>query len=209
VRISCAIRGRLPFIATHYFDEAPDAPRDPRTVEVVLNDLAFTFTTDRGVFSHGHLDSGTALLLQQAPTPPAIGTLVDVGCGAGPIALTLALRSPAATVLAIDPNSRARELTAANAAASQITVTTMHPDDVPADMTVDLIWSNPPIRIGKEALRTLLTEWLHRLSDHGVAILVVNRHLGADSLHRWLESEGWNVSRLGSRSGFRLLSVSR
>jgi len=176
---------------------------------VVLPDLAFTFTTDRGVFSHGHLDSGTAFLLQQAPSPPTEGTFVDVGCGAGPIALTLALRSPEATVVAVDPNSRARELTAANATANEVSVTVVHPDNVPADMTVDLIWSNPPIRIGKQALRELLTEWLGRLSDHGVAILVINRNLGADSLHRWLETEGWHVSRLGSRSGFRLLSVSR
>ncbi len=138
-----------------------------------------------------------------------MGTFVDVGCGAGPIALTLALRSPAATVVATDPNSRARELTTENATANQVSVTTLHPDNVPADMTVDLIWSNPPIRIGKQALRELLTEWLRRLSDHGVAILVINRHLGADSLHRWLETEGWHVLRLGSRSGFRLLSVSR
>lgn len=209
VRISCAIRGRLPVIAPHYFDEAPDAARDPQAVEVLLPDLAFTIHTDRGVFSHGHLDSGTAFLLQQAPPPPESGTFVDLGCGAGPIAVALALRAPLAHVVAVDPNSRARELTERNALANGATVTTLHPDDVPADMTVDLIWSNPPIRIGKAALRSLLTYWLQRLSNGGVAILVVNRHLGADSLHSWLENEGWAVARLGSRTGFRLLSVSR
>ncbi len=209
VRISCAIRGRLPFIAAHYFDEAPDAARDPQTVEVLLADLAFTFQTDRGVFSHGHLDSGTAFLLQQAPLPPESGTFVDIGCGAGPIALTLALRSPGACVVAVDPNARARELTSGNAATNGATITTLHPDDVPSDMTVDLIWSNPPIRIGKAALHDLLKQWLPRLSDNGLAVFVVNRHLGADSLHRWLENEGWLVNRLGSRAGFRLLAVQR
>ncbi len=161
------------------------------------------------MFSRGHLDSGTAFLLQQAPPPPESGTFVDVGCGAGPIALTLALRSPGAHVVAVDPNARARELTISNAAANGVDITSLHPDDVPSDMTVDLIWSNPPIRIGKAALHDLLKQWLPRLSDDGRAVLVVNRHLGADSLHRWLENEGWLVDRLGSRSGFRLLSVRR
>lgn len=176
---------------------------------MLLPDLAFTFQTDRGVFSHGHLDSGTAFLLQHAPAPPETGTFVDIGCGAGPIALTLALRSPSAQVIAVDPNARARELTKQNALDNAVAITTLHPDDVAEEMTVDLIWSNPPIRIGKAALRTLLIEWLHRLSNDGLAVFVVNRHLGADSLHRWLEDEGWSVTRIGSRSGFRLLTVRR
>lgn len=159
------------------------------------------------MFSHGHLDSGTAFLLQQAPPPPETGTFVDVGCGAGPIALTLALRAPQAEIIAVDPNARARELTAANAETNEVGIRTLHPDDVPDDMTVDLIWSNPPIRIGKAALRDLLNTWLQKLSKGGLAILVVNRHLGADSLQRWLKEEGWLVERLGSRAGFRLLSV--
>ncbi len=144
---------------------------------------------------------------QQAPPPPPHGTFVDIGCGAGPIALTLAQRSPQATVYAIDPNSRARKLTTSNAERLALEVTTLHPDQVPSELTVDLIWSNPPIRIGKDALHALLNDWLGRLSKNGTALFVVNRHLGADSLHRWLEGVGWRVNRLGSRSGFRLLEV--
>ena len=108
---------------------------------------------------------------------------------------------------AIDPNSRARELTTSNAKQLSLEVNTLHPDEVPKELSVDLIWSNPPIRIGKKALHALLGEWLGRLSNNGTALFVVNRHLGADSLHRWLEGAGWRVNRLGSRSGFRLLEV--
>jgi len=86
-------------------------------------------------------------------------------------------------------------------------VATLHPDQVPSELTVDLIWSNPPIRIGKDALHALLNDWLGRLSKNGTALFVVNRHLGADSLHRWLEGAGWRVNRLASRSGFRLLEI--
>lgn len=191
---------------SHYFDERPGVASERSLVDVVLPDLAFTLATDRGVFSHGHVDTGTLLLLQQAPTPPAHGHLLDLGCGAGPIALTLAKRAPDATVWAVDVNERARELTAANATRNSIeNVRTAAPEDVPADVRFAAIWSNPPIRIGKQALHDLLLTWLGRLDRDGVAVLVVQKHLGADSLQRWLGEHGHPTERLASRAGFRLL----
>ncbi len=179
------------------------------TFDVVLEDVAFRLTTDRGVFSHGHVDAGTGLLLRTAPAPPPTGNLLDLGCGAGPIALTLGLRAPAATVWAVDVNARAVELTGRNAADNGVAnVRAMAPEGVPADQTFDAIWSNPPIRIGKPALHTLLRTWLPRLAPHGEAVLVVNKHLGADSLQEWLAHEGFPAERIASRQGFRVL-VSR
>ena len=78
---------------------------------------------------------------------------------------------------------------------------------MPDDLAVDLIWSNPPIRIGKPALHALLTTWLQRLRPDGRAVLVVQKHLGSDSLQAWLTAEGWDATRLGSRAGHRLLQV--
>lgn len=193
-----------------YFEPEPTVPSDTTTFEVVLPDLAFSLTTDRGVFSHGRLDTGTGLLLREAPAPPSRGNLLDLGAGAGAIALTLALRAPAATVWAVDVNARARELVALNAARAGIdNVVVADPDDVPADVTFDAVWSNPPIRIGKAALHALLTRWLSRLTPRGEAVLVVQKHLGADSLHAWLRTEGYAVERLVSRQAFRLLRVAR
>lgn len=167
----------------------------------------FRLVTDRGVFSAERVDPGTRILLRDGPAPRADGTLVDLGCGYGPIAVTLALRSPAARVLAVDVNERALGLCAANAAALGVEVATMSPGEVPAGLVVDEIWSNPPIRIGKAALHELLEEWLARLAPGGRAVLVVQRHLGADSLAGWLTAEGWAVERLASRKGYRLLQV--
>ncbi len=190
----------------HYFDEQPAVGSDIRSVDVALPDIAFTMETDRGVFSHGHVDTGTALLLREAPTPPASGNLLDLGCGSGVIALTLALRSPDATVWAVDTNERARSLTAGNARrAGADNVRVCAPHEVPADVEFDTIWSNPPIRIGKAALRELLSGWLGRLADGGTTVLVVQKHLGADSLHRWLDEQGFATERRASRAGFRLL----
>lgn len=176
--------------------------------DVVLPDVAFTMLTDRGVFSHGHVDSGTSLLLREAPPPPATGDLLDLGCGAGPIALTLAKRSPDATVWAIDSNERARELTRSNAERNALAnVRVSAPDDVPDEVRFAAIWSNPPIRVGKPALHDLLQRWLGRLEVRGEAVLVVQKHLGADSLQRWLTDEGYPSERLASKAGFRLLRM--
>ena len=151
---------------------------------------------------------GTALLLRTAPAPPPAGVALDLGCGAGAIALALARRAPAPTVWAVDVNERARALCAANAAANGLTnVVVAAPDEVPADVRFDVIWSNPPIRIGKAALHELLPTWLDRLTPTGRAVLVVQKHLGSDSLQRWLTEQGWPTTRLASAKGYRLLDV--
>jgi 16S rRNA (guanine1207-N2)-methyltransferase len=193
---------------SHYFDEAPGAASAESIVTVALPDTSFELRTDRGVFSHGRLDAGTAILLRRAPAPPARGDLLDLGCGAGPIALTMARRAPAATVWAIDVNERARGLCVANATANRIgNVVVRAPEEVPVGIRFGAIWSNPPIHIGKDALHELLARWLGRLTDEGRALLVVQKHLGSDSLQRWLIDQGWPTTRLASARGYRLLEV--
>jgi 16S rRNA (guanine1207-N2)-methyltransferase len=73
----------------------------------------------------------------------------------------------------------------------------------------DRIVSNPPIRIGKTALHGLLLRWLPRLTPDGTAHLVVQKHLGSDSLARWLTEQGYPTTRLASRAGYRILKVRR
>lgn len=193
---------------THYFSPTPDTPSEPSSVRLDLPDLSLTLRTDRGVFSAARVDPGTKVLLSVAPAPPASGDLLDLGCGYGPVALTLASRSPGATVWAVDVNERARALTAANAeAAGLANVRVAAPEDVPGDVVFAALWSNPPVRVGKAAMHELLTTWLGRLADGASATLVVQKHLGADSLHRWLEGQGWAVDRLASRMGYRVLAV--
>ena len=193
-----------------YFDDDPTVPSAPLLVDVTLPDTAFVLETDRGVFSHGHLDTATSMLLRADLPIASTGDLLDLGCGAGPIALTMARRSPAATVWAVDVNARARELCARNAARNALSnIRVVAPADVPPDVRFVTIWSNPPIRIGKAALHELLKSWLGRLTDAGSASLVVQRHLGADSLQRWLIELGYDCERVGSKAGYRLFTVRR
>ena len=193
---------------SHYFDEEPTTDSSPRVVQLSLPDLQFGLTTDRGVFGYDRVDSGTKLLLLQAPSPSPSGNLLDIGCGTGAIALTMARRSPAATVWAIDVNERARNLCRENAERNDIgNVRVGAPDDVPADVMFDTIWSNPAIRIGKPALHAMLLRWFDHLSPTGTVVLVVHKHLGSDSLQTWLGTQGYPTTRLNSSAGYRILQA--
>ncbi|MEL6892822.1 MAG: methyltransferase [Actinomycetota bacterium] len=194
----------------HYFDDAPDVASDPLLVDVTLPDTAFVMETDRGVFSRGHLDTGTALLLRADVPISSTGHVLDLGCGAGPVALTMARRSPDATVWAIDVNARALDLTRRNAERNGMAnVRVSSPEEMPDEVVFSTIWSNPPVRVGKTAMRGLVSTWLDRLTDDGTATMVVQKHLGADSLQRWLIERGWRCERIASKSGFRLLHLRR
>jgi 16S rRNA G1207 methylase RsmC len=198
-------------VSEHYFSASPSGPQERRTVTFRVAGETRTLTTARGVFSGDRLDPGTGVLLRDAPDPADAGLLLDLGCGYGPITVSLALRAPSATVWAVDVNERARALTEENAAALGVgdRVHVAAPDDVPADLRFDAIWSNPPIRIGKPALHELLRRWLPRLADGGTAWLVVARNLGADSLAHWLTGQGYVVRRHASSKGYRVFAVRR
>ncbi len=195
----------------HYFSSNPSVSSERRTIDLVLPDVSLRLTTDRGMFSADRVDAGSKLLLLDGPSPvTGDRVLVDVGAGYGPLALTLAARNPEATVWAIEVNVRARDLCEKNAAANGLSnVRVGAPEDVPHDLVVDRIWANPPIRIGKTALHELLDGWLGRLGPSGSAHLVVQKHLGADSLAARLAAQGWLVHRRTSKKAFRLLDVSR
>ncbi|MFI6503680.1 class I SAM-dependent methyltransferase [Nonomuraea typhae] len=194
----------------HYFSEQPGASRKPGSVSLVLPDLHLRLETDSGVFSPERVDLGTKVLLETVPPPPQEGDLLDLGCGYGPIALTMAARAPGATVWAVDVNRRSLELTERNAqTAGLYQVRPVHADEAPDDVKFRAIWSNPAIRIGKPALHAMLTRWLSRLTPDGVAYLVVQKHLGSDSLQRWLGEQGWQATREASRAAYRILKVTR
>jgi 16S rRNA (guanine1207-N2)-methyltransferase len=201
--------------SSQYFAEQPAAAHRPGTVQVVLPDMHMTLATDSGVFSPGRLDPGTRLLLEAAPPPPADGDLLDLGCGYGPLALVLARRSPQARVWGVDVNQRALDLCAGNAAANGLAnvrclaAETAEAGEPGLPASYQLIWSNPPIRIGKQALHSMLTSWLSRLAPDATAYLVVQRNLGSDSLQRWLGENGWDASRFAARAGYRVLAVRR
>ena len=197
--------------SAHYFTAQPAGPftRKPLTVE--LAGATRQLQTSTGIFSPDGVDKGTAILFSEVPPPSPQGNLLDIGCGWGPIALTLGLMAPHAKVHAVDVNERCVTLTNENAAALGLdNVTASLPHEVDPAVEFDTIWSNPPIRIGKDELHTLLMTWLPRLAPGGNAWLVVQKNLGSDSLQRWLAEEldkTYTVSRESTSKSFRIIRI--
>jgi 16S rRNA G1207 methylase RsmC len=197
----------------HYFSGTPESELKLRTIQATIAGRAVELQTANGVFSPERIDAGTRVLLSSVPAPPPGGNLLDLGCGWGPIALTLAAESPHATVWAVDVNERALDLVRRNADVMGLgNVNAVLPASVPSDIEFMTIWSNPPIRVGKNELHAMLQLWLPRLASGADAWMVVQKNLGSDSLHRWLEAEfpeDFSFSRAATNKGYRVLRCRR
>lgn len=193
---------------SHYF-ETPTGAEERRQITATIWERDHEFTTANGVFSGSRLDPATAILFRELEPPTDASRLLDLGCGYGPIAVALAVECPGAVVDAVDVNERALALCRDNAARAGVAerVKALLPEQANPDERYDQIWSNPPIRIGKQALHELLLIWLPRLAPGGRANLVVGKNLGADSLQRWIVEQGWWCERVASHKGFRVLEV--
>ena len=198
-----------PAEASHYFSEQPSGAEVRRTITARVWGTELRLITASGVFAAEGLDRGTAVLLRESPIPQGNPRILDLGCGYGSIALALAVHCPGALVDAVDVNERALALCRENAEALGVAdrVRVLRPEDVDPNTRYDEIWSNPPIRIGKQNLHELLLTWLARLTSDGVARLVVGKNLGADTLQRWLTEQGYSCERVASAKGFRVLLV--
>ena len=196
--------------ADHYFSKDPASSFEEKDITVELAGERVSVTTAGGIFSPNQLDPGTKVLLEKISLAPTSGTILDIGCGWGPISLALARKSPDAKVIALDVNQRALELTRKNARALGLSsISTATPDEVP-EGEFSGIWSNPPIRVGKNELHEMLLRWIPRLAKGASAYLVVQKNLGSDSLQKWLNSnlpKTFEVSRLDSVRSYRILEI--
>ena len=194
----------------HYFDKNPHIPSQRQRVEVELGGKLLDVVTDAGVFSSSGVDKGTQILLKHSELASKQGRILDLGAGWGPITLELALRNPETVVYPVEVNSRALELIETNS--KSLGLKNVEPVDLDsiAESSIDQIWSNPPIRIGKRALHDLLRSAFSKLKPAGEAFLVVQKHLGSDSLARWIEQElGYSVEKIDNSKGFRVFRVAR
>jgi 16S rRNA (guanine1207-N2)-methyltransferase len=195
--------------SSQYFSEQPSGTEVRRTIKAQIWGRELTLITANGVFAADGLDRGTAVLLRASQIPQGSPRILDLGCGYGPIALAIAVHCPEAIIDAVDVNERALLLCQENAEALGVAgrVRVLRPQQVEPEVRYDQIWSNPPIRIGKQGLHELLLVWLARLAPDGVARLVVGKNLGSDTLQRWLIEQGYACERVASSKGFRVLLV--
>ena len=194
----------------HYFSADPSVAFERIPLSASVWDLDLDLVSGSGVFAKGRLDIGTSVLFKETD-PPAGGRILDLGCGYGIIGLACALAAPSAQVTGVDVNERAVLLANENAASLKVgdRYRAATPPEIDPGETYDEIWSNPPIRIGKQALHELLLTWLPRLAPGGRAVMVVGKNLGGDSLQRWITDQGFPTTRIGSAKGFRVLETVR
>ena len=203
---------KLVGMTEHYFSAHPDSTPHHRSLRVKLRDRDFEVTVSDGVFAGHRLDKGTEVLLNKVflSTIEEGDIVLDLGCGWGPISLALGTEYPQAKLWAVDVNDRARHLTEKNLRHHGIDAFVAAPEQALTALgsqKIRLIWSNPPIRIGKEQLHELLLTWLSLLAADGEAYLVVQKNLGADSLATWISQQGWDATKVRSSKGFRILRV--
>lgn len=197
--------------AEHYFSAEPAGEQKILPAVFQVAGKTFELQSSSGTFSKGKLDAGTAVLLKLSDQFPTAGAVLDLGCGWGAIGITIAALQPATSVIGVDVNSRSLELANSNAARLGLSnFQAIKNEQLPESHQFDAIWSNPPIRIGKQQLHELLSWSLAKLKPTGEAYLVVQKQLGADSLQRWLQSEHPNrkVERVATDKGYRVLRVS-
>jgi 16S rRNA (guanine1207-N2)-methyltransferase len=196
----------------HYFSENPEAQVKTHTVSFELEGKSFELTAASGTFSSTRLDPGTRVLLKESRHFPDSGTVLDIGCGWGPIALSIAALRPETIVFGLDVNARSLELATSNAASLGLNnFKAVRAEQIPQDMLFDAIWSNPPIRVGKAVLHGLLETWLPRLKEGASAMLVVQKQLGAESLQKWISESfpDYGVEKHSLDKGYRVIRVTR
>ncbi len=194
----------------HYFSEQPQADAKTHPVEFELEGTTFRLTAASGTFSSTRLDPGTKVLLNESAFFPESGIVLDIGCGWGPISLAIATLRPNTSVLGLDVNARSLELAQSNAESLQLNnFKAVRADDIPKDLMLDGIWSNPPIRVGKSVLHGLMETWLPRLRPGASAMLVVQKQLGAESFQKWLSERfpDFVVVRHSIDKGYRVIRV--
>ena len=191
-----------------YFTREPESESRPAECEFAYRGRTLRFTTDAGVFSRGELDTGTRLLLDALPERLS-GTVLDLGCGWGPIGISVKAAWPETCVWMSDVNLRALAWSRRNAERNQVSVTCIESDGFSAlaDVRFDAVITNPPIRAGKQAIYQMFADAHERLKPGGSLFLVIRKQQGAESCIRYLKTLYASVEKLDRSGGFWVLEA--
>jgi 16S rRNA (guanine1207-N2)-methyltransferase len=187
-----------------YYEKNPTADHDIHELRVRLLDTPMTFLTDAGVFSKRMVDYGSQVLLSTLDLEPD-KTLLDVGCGYGPLGLTLGKVFGVQATL-IDINSRALDLARANAEKNQVK-TRIFQSNIYEEVegNFDYIVSNPPIRAGKSVVHEIIKGAFRHLEDQGSLTIVIQKKQGAPSAKAKMEEVFGNCQILKKDKGYYIL----
>ena len=193
-------------MADQYYTRTPSSESKPAECAFSFRGKTLRFTTDAGVFSRGELDAGTRLLLAALPDTLE-GSILDLGCGWGPIGVSVKAAWPETDVTLADVNLRALSWAEKNAARNDVRVSCLESDGFSAleGRIFDAVITNPPIRAGKQVIYRLFREAFDHLSPGGSLFLVIRKQQGAESCIRYLEGFFASVEKLDRFAGFWVL----
>ncbi|OOC63618.1 class I SAM-dependent methyltransferase [Paenibacillus ihbetae] len=195
----------------HYYSNQPETAHDRKELKAELRGHSLRFISDAGVFSKGGIDYGSRVLIDAMEFAPDASVL-DVGCGYGPIGLTAARLVPQGHVTMIDINSRAVELARENARHNGIANVTILESDLfeaVKDQTFDVVLTNPPIRAGKETVHTIFAEAWNHLREGGQLWVVIQKKQGAPSAKAKLETLFGQVEEVTKDKGYRIFKATK
>ena len=188
----------------HYFENDNTLKTVPEIKMAVINSKQYKFTTDHGVFSKKGLDFGTRTLLENIDVSALNGTVLDLGCGYGPIGIYIK-DNTSCDVDMVDINNRSIALARKNAFLNKVDVNVFHSDAYSnVSKKYNFIITNPPIRVGKNKLYEILFEAKNHLVDGGELWLVINKNQGAKSVVKDLEMT-YKVQIIDKNKGFYVI----
>ena len=189
----------------HYYSHTPVSAHHERLIKTELLGREMRVNTDAGVFSRDDVDPGSRLLIESAG--PLSGRVLDLGCGWGPVGLSLALNNPSASILMADINERAVELSERNRRLNGILNARVIESDAFESIEGEFehILTNPPIRAGKQVIYGMFGESFNRLTPGGDLTIVIRKQQGAPSAKKHLEEVFGNAEVIARGGGYWII----
>ena len=191
----------------HYFDLDPTLASKERQIEFFIDGRTITLVSDNGVFSKDRVDEGSLAFLKVLVPLRLSGKILDLGCGYGPIGLTIAMTSPEARLTLADINTRALALCEKNAELLGLSrrVTVLHSDVYEnIEGKFHSIVVNPPIRAGKVVTYAMYEGAKQRLIDGGCLYVVIRKAQGSETASRYIKELFGNIEMLGRHKGYHV-----
>ncbi|MGN7386241.1 class I SAM-dependent methyltransferase [Sporosarcina sp. SAFN-015] len=199
-------------MSEHYYSKNPTVKSDPKEWQATLRNNRLRFKTDAGVFSKGEVDFGSRLLAEAFTLPTVAGDVLDVGCGYGPIGLSIAASFPDRNIQMVDVNERAMALANENAELNGIRNVSVYASDALSAVEADgfaAILTNPPIRAGKETVFKIYDGAFSKLAFGGELWVVIQKKQGAPSTMAHLTEIFGNVETVEKKKGYFILKAKK
>ncbi|MFP5115687.1 class I SAM-dependent methyltransferase [Bacillaceae bacterium C204] len=199
-------------MSEHYYSRTQKVESDPKFWDYTLKNNTFRFKTDNGVFSKREVDFGSRLLIESFEMPNAEGLLLDVGCGYGPIGLSLAKYYHDRMIHMVDVNGRAIELAKENAEINRIQNVKIYESDRLLNVkenTFAAILTNPPIRAGKKTVHDIFEQSFEHLASEGELWVVIQKKQGAPSAIEKLNNLFNHVETIDKSKGYFVIKAKK